>query len=127
MKPIKFRAWDTEEKRWWPKGHDEWINIAHDGTIIYGDSDGDPEDAEGRFEIIQFTGLLDKNGREIYEGDLLQDIDSKEVGEVIWDEQDLCYTVKFSDNSKWGFVSLKGKDNHCEVIGRRFEDPDLLK
>jgi len=69
----------------------------------------------------RYTGLTDKNGKEIYEGDLIKDTDSDFVGEVIWDDDTLCFTTKFQSNELWGFVPRKGKDNHCEVIGNIWE------
>ena len=127
MREIKFRAWDTEEKRWWPKGHDEWINIAHNGTIIYGDSDGNPEDAEGRFEIAQFTGLLDMNGREIYEGDIVQ-VTETLVEVFEWVNPAAGFKTKRIDSKGRPVLSdLLPKWPHYEIIGNQFENPDLLK
>lgn len=75
----------------------------------------------------EYTGLHDKNGMEIYEGDLIKDTDSDYIGEVLFDTETLCFTTKFQDNSLWGFVPRQGKDNHCEVIGNIYENPELLK
>jgi len=75
---------------------------------------------------VQYTGLQDKNGKEIYEGDLIKDSDSEFIGEVIWDSDTLCFTTKFQSNELWGFVPRHGKDNHCEVIGNVMENPELL-
>ena len=68
------------------------------------------------------VGLKDKNSKEIYEGDLIKDSDSDFIGEVIWDEDSLCFTTKFQGNDLWGFVPRNGKDNHCEVIGNIYEE-----
>ena len=68
-----------------------------------------------------FIGLLDKEGVEIYESDLIKDSDSKFIGEVIWDNDTLCFTTKFQSNELWGFVP-----HNCEVIGNIYEHSHLL-
>lgn len=56
---IKFRVWDNELKMWVNNVGMKPNNILADGT-------------EKRFCIMQFTGLYDKNGKEIYEGDIIR-------------------------------------------------------
>ena len=55
MREIKFRAWDKETKQF------NWIELTNGETWI--DKDWEP--------LQQFTGLLDKHGKEIYEGDIV--------------------------------------------------------
>ena len=68
MRPIKFRAWDKENKQMsWPFTlYDTPTWEAHDGGYTLLDEDF------AQAPIMQFTGLLDKNGKEIYEGDLIK-------------------------------------------------------
>lgn len=74
--------------------------------------------------VMQYTGLKDKNGKEIWEGDIVKWETFKGIGEVFWD----------SDNAWWGLRDhdgegswLSGSNSVCEVIGNIYENPDLLE
>ena len=71
-------------------------------------------------DIMQFTGLLDKNGKEIYEGDVVYD--PSEYGgkkTVVWNSGLCC----FEFDSALGYpLSSASK---CEVIGNIYENPNL--
>lgn len=79
--------------------------------------------------VMQFTGLLDKSGKEIYEGDIVNVLKHYEGDSLYQDE--ICET-KFSDG---GFYFTKpGKlgsyfepYKECEIIGNIYENPELLK
>ena len=67
--------------------------------------------------VGQFTGLLDKNGKEIFEHDIVQGISKNAVYEVFYN-QDLC-----GFSTKIGLVGLL----ECTVIGNAIDNPELLK
>lgn len=127
---IKFKIWDG--KHFLTGQELDNIVISNDGEILILESNelclaGD------EYQLRQFTGLKDKNGREIYEGDICnirryEHLDKTKkwiVAEVIWG----C-------EHGWNFRSYYGKDfigtrftevDEIEVIGNIFENKELLK
>jgi len=128
MREIKFRAWDKERDRmildvgfvsdsWFSKG----TCILHKDMALIHKKD--------YFELMQFTGLKDKNKKKIYEGDILEDTGenkSKIMGEGI-----IRYLVKFEEGcftlgNGIGLRNLTIYHNVLEVIGNIYENPELL-
>ena len=86
-------------------------------------------------EIMQFTGLKDKNGKEVYEGDLI-DVKTDKVhfiSEIEWNETCGCFEFQDTENSWCGldaiYVYKNGQSlfgGFVEVIGNIYENPELL-
>src|SRR4051812_17759551 len=76
MRTIKFRAWDKANNKF---HYDFDLTSQFDGRISWNYETTELTD----IELMQFTGLLDKNGKEIYEGDILKHLDGGK-GEVVW-------------------------------------------
>jgi uncharacterized phage protein (TIGR01671 family) len=85
---------------------------------------------ENDFEPMQFTGIMDYKGKEIYEGDILSPINSeKYLYQVKFDNGEFCLYSKYG---RWGSISrmravcdkLKITMN---IIGNIFENPELLE
>lgn len=116
---IKFRAWDASEKEMvcWPSLYndpDDWFISLLEGN--------EPDDV-----LMQFTGLADKNGKEIYEGDVLS-MDSWEPKnvQVRFIEGAFCLA-----NGKGEYIGDIHYINHADrpqstVIGNIYQNPELL-
>lgn len=113
---IKFRAWD--------KRNNQMLQDVSIGTIkIWDDVGGKKEALSNDCVFMQFTGLLDKNGKEIYEGDVVSDTKYKHI--VIYDLKNVGFVLeelekKIIRNFLHSIITY-------EVIGNIFESPDLLK
>jgi len=130
---IKFRAWDTKGKTmdYSPYG-DEFMG---EGTPINACLNGYPFDKDGGQILMQFTGLLDYNGREVFEGDLFGKMggDVERPGEyeiharVYFDEDMSAFCID-DNRGGWEYLSdyLDKLSNEREIIGNVWENPELI-
>ena len=77
--------------------------------------------------LMQFTGLRDKNGKEVYEGDVISDHIG--IGDVEYPENVAAFRVNYRNGqAKWLLdYNLPGEFESIEVIGNVHEHPELLK
>lgn len=135
MREIKFRAWDNVKNRMLYTGEEEDVYFELDSSGIVATDVAEYEHFEKmeHLEYMQYTGLLDKNGREIYEGDIVNVVVNggyrsgfekfiKPVP-VTYNEELACF-----DPFGWCVMWRKsGKIISAEVIGNIHENTDLLK
>lgn len=132
MREIKFRAFLKVKKKMLPVTYltlsdeeGEQVGVAdcnNEGCVLCVDY----YDYE-KVELMQYTGLKDKNGREIYEGDIYEcNIypagDDKDIFTVVWFDTGLVGKQKSSNNH----FGLKYWLDKIEVIGNIYENPELL-
>ncbi len=125
---IKFRGRSlTGKSAYHPGG--EWVygyycvNRFDEHTIFLEDEENAFAKAVHKESIGQFTGLLDKNGKEIYEGDIVEwqpKNGAKERTVVNWDNERTRFACDV-----YGFNEKETKER-IEVIGNIYENPSLL-
>lgn len=104
MRTIKFRIFDSEIKK--------YIDISASAIML-----DELNNLKPNLKIEQFTGLYDKNGKEIYEGDIVTD------GVV---KYKIIYDLKLAGYQPY-CIFRDEPENYCEVIGNIYENPDLVK
>ena len=141
MREIKFRAWDNHYKYMNYKIivgiYGDWEKVKDDKNYTSCAMWIEPKNVDYKCEphwshfepyhenikLMQYTGLKDKNGVEIYEGDI-----------VSIDERNIFYIVEWHDTGLKGrqynnqsYIGLEYWKNIMEVIGNIYENPELLE
>lgn len=75
---------------------------------------------------MQFTWLIDKNQKEIYEGDILRHPDSNNLYRIWFNIDTASYEFFKMDLSDRLMAHFKSMANYCEIIWNVHENPDLL-
>lgn len=130
---LKFRAWDKLLKEMLT-GYGFLVGASGKFYLDTGFDEVTASDSRrDDFVMMQFTGLKDKNGKEIYEGDVLRLIDSEfEEGNnyvtVEWNNEVAGFDP-FIDYVQFSISPVSGVGDdpkNCEVIGNVFENPELI-
>lgn len=129
MRKIKFRVWDDFANKML-----DWEDLISDSINFIA-----ALNCEFSFPTMQYTGLTDKNGVEIYEGDVVTYLDGHDCstengqdfeeyqnkGVIEWDDEEARYTVSNRESIDLETFWLDIADS--EVIGNIYENPELLE
>ena len=134
---IKFRAWDNYSKSF--INDDEYligldgkfyrmdfysgIENYEDGNLIWNELDN--------ITLSQFTGLLDKNGKEIFEGDIIKIKCNEDIiiGHVFYKQSRCCYMINHPAGYNGSFALHTPTIAICDefnIIGNIYQNPELL-
>lgn len=117
MREIKFRAWDKENKVLLP------VDLI--GGVIVKIPGYEWENVED-FEIMQYTGLKDKNGKEVYEGDVYLNPLGNKL-QIIFSLKEASFTGKsLRTKEELPMLNFEGQ-LQGEVIGNIYDNPELLR
>lgn len=128
-RPIKFRAWQFSNKKM--RYDVEHLPNSNDKNIPDWEASlGVVADNPDLYSLMQFTGLLDRLGKEIYEGDIVK-FTRKTVHDpiniVCWGEGKLRWMCKLKTGKEINSLTNLVRNEGAEVIGNTYENPNLLK
>lgn len=132
MSKAKFKIWDKTRNKWLVSNCGQFL-LTQDGNVMFhmdGDNPLEPIIDQIEYEVLMYTGLKDKNGKEIYDGDIVKYTSELENG---------IFEVKYSNCRFYGlwieanFMDITtdlfylGCSNELEVIGNIYQNPELLE
>jgi uncharacterized phage protein (TIGR01671 family) len=135
MREIKFRAWHKKHliMAEWPLNEldvmETDFQFVVDGERFASDYSLIDAISYDGIEVMQYTGLEDKNGKEIYEGDLVLVRDVR-ICEIVFHEQAGCWDLELRNalsSLSIGPVAPASWKYHVEIIGNIHENRDLIK
>ena len=109
MREIKFRIWDINARKWLKSFNIDLLDIPKFNLA----------------EVNQYTGLKDKNNKEIYEGDILSDGNNDKPYKVIFENG--SFRAEFEgDFEEYSFDLIDVVAQGCEIVGNIYQNPELL-
>lgn len=121
MREIKFRAWCSIADGYRENRMDYDV-ILKDGKYADVEAGWDIHGVSDTIKIMQYTGMKDKNGKEIYERDIV-----KIAYGIKKPYKEIISEVIYDDGYEVDIGRLASFHNVCEVIGNIYENPELLE
>ncbi|MED4399837.1 YopX family protein [Metabacillus fastidiosus] len=125
MREVKFRVFSNESKEMIYPDENGWFHrcyVGGNGVWQTCSLDGVIRKNGKELEVMQYTGLKDKNGQRIYEGDILSISDREGHNQAVYFGEGYYSTNEFAL-----FELTRGKHRTFEVIGNIYENPELLE
>ena len=143
---IKFRVRNTKTNKWVHPPHEmaslDGVNLLGETILLGGFMDGVSIEDLNEIDTLQFTGLKDKNGKEIFEGDIIKEIHFDGWFDKVGETYLGVVKYKTYDNDGMGhkfagFVSYPDPEHtdfhgntileDCEVVGNIYDNPEILE
>ena len=134
---IKFKVWCKENEEFIQFNK---MGFSEDGSLWYAqgvdenEEETDPPYFENQndWELMQYTGLKDKNGVEIFDGDIVSSIDfehnREHKGIVVFDRGGFRVALQIKEfKFKLPFNSFEENESSLQVLGNIYENPELLE
>lgn len=123
MREIKFRAWVKDGKEIVDVEEIDFMNKVI--NYIYNDYKNNEQEIIGAYfediELLEYSGLKDMKGKEIYEGDILFESFSEEYFKVVFENG--SFRAEVDEYS----LDLEDYAHICEVVGNIYENPELME
>lgn len=122
---LKFRIWDKANKEYMVLGATGLD--ARNGDVIDYYNEGNRLGGPEEYDVEQYTGLKDKDGKEIYEGDIIKQLmyvfkgnEHTTTWQVRWNKEECCFELHYLSGSLFG-DSMMADDEDYKVIGNIHE------
>jgi len=117
MREIKFKALDNKNKKWLSdysiSSYSEVLDLCKELNC-----------EEENIILVQYTGLKDKNGVDIYEGDIVVYAEWKDM--VCWNDKRAGFELRATKDNIIDSDDLSFSSKHIEKIGNIYENPELI-
>ena len=134
---IKFRAWDKVSKQMFKIRlvdlYDMTVYSAKSGDFICSyqrktkySKNENFKDVE-RLVFMQYTGILDKHGKEIYEKDLVKNTETNKVYKVVWNGSSAAFELEDEENQYKSLFFANEGFGRYEIIGNVYENPEEVQ
>lgn len=131
---IKFRCWDTDEKKMvYPPFRMDFVKDEHIEITKYNSDDDVIESGcsgcscwGGGLTLLQSTGLKDKNGVEIYEGDIIQCLPPRKFYREVVYHEDRFKMINPTSNHPFPLAAVITSHPNAVVAGNIYENPELF-
>jgi uncharacterized phage protein (TIGR01671 family) len=124
---IKFRVWDNKDRKMLPVRE---LTFTPGGRLLIDTGQQSASVTDMRpLELMQYTGLRDKNGVEIYEGDIVvrSRFDKPKQFSILYSEDHAAFRLKSHQFRGASYPMEQYPEGFLEVIGNIYENPELTK
>jgi uncharacterized phage protein (TIGR01671 family) len=125
---LKFRAWDKTRIRYDVTGFEHGLKNEMDGVFIDGNCFSL---SKGKAIVMQYTGLKDENGKEIYEGDILEFSNASGMEDgvcvVAWDAESLAWYIENYEADIYTELYNITSPANIRIVGNIYENQELAQ